>query len=60
MNFRTGTPDPDEDDGVGLGACMGWDLVEMNMSLGSEGTKEGSIAEAVAAATAAAAVVVAG
>jgi hypothetical protein len=35
-------------------------LVEVNMSLGSEGTKEGSIAVAVAAATAAAAVVVAG
>jgi len=57
MNLRTGTPDPEEEDGVGLGACMGCVGLtaepELNMSsFGcSDGIKEGSMA--VAAATAA-------
>ena len=49
------SPDPDDDEGVGLGACTigGCDLVDTNMSLGSEGTKEGNIVATVAAAAAA-------
>ena len=56
MNLRTGSPEPDEDDGVGLGACKGCDLVETG---GSVGTKEANAAATVAGAAAADVTVVA-